>query len=76
MWFTSYTAAAFETRIWPLLGFIFMPFTTCAYAIAINAVGEISGWGLALVIIGVVLDLGGHGGSASSGYRLRIERRG
>ncbi len=73
MWLLSYTATAFETRLWPLLGFIFMPYTTCAYAIGINANGGFTGWSLVLLIVGVLLDLGSHGGSANQS-RTRIVR--
>lgn len=77
MWLTRYTATAFETEIWPLLGFFFLPFTTCAYAIAMHAAGAVKGLGLLLVIVGVLLDFGAHGGTE---YRRRyrvvaIERR-
>ena len=74
MWLVMYTSTAFETYLWPLLGFIFMPYTTCAYAIAMNDLGGIQGLGLVLVVIGVLFDLGTHGGSARSGdrYRRRI----
>ena len=71
MWLVMYTSTAFETRLWPLIGFIFLPYTTCAYAIAMNEVGGIEGFGLVLVIIGVLMDLGTHGGSARSGSRYR-----
>lgn len=80
MWLLSYTATAFETRLWPLLGFFFMPYTACAYAIAVNEVGAIEGWGLALLIVGVVFDAGSHGGGARSGrehyrrLRIRVDR--
>lgn len=71
MWLGGYGARAFETALWPVLGFVFMPFTTCFYAIAMNEFGGVQGLGLALVILGVVFDLGSHGGGASSGYRYR-----
>jgi len=64
MWMTGYGARAFQTALWPLLGFFFMPFTTCAYAIGINEHGGINGWALAVLIIGVIMDLGSHGGGA------------
>lgn len=67
MWLVKYTATAFETRLWPVLGFFFMPYTTCAYALAVNEVGALKGWGLVLIVLGVLLDLGGHGSGA--GYR-------
>lgn len=71
MWLTGYTLTAFETRLWPLLGFFMMPYTACAYAVAINEFGAVEGAGLALVILGVILDLGSHGGSATQGARRR-----
>jgi hypothetical protein len=64
MWLVGYTTTAFETRIWPILGFFFLPYTTCAYAIAQHSFGGARGVGLALIIIGVILDVGSHGGSA------------
>lgn len=64
MWLMGYTTTAFETKIWPLSGFILLPYTTCGYAIAVNSFGAVKGAGLALVIIGVILDIGSHGGSA------------
>jgi len=74
MWLAGYGGQAFETRLWPVLGFFFLPYTTCAYAIAVNSLGGLTGWGLALLILGVVLDLGSHGGSASGGARYRRVR--
>ena len=71
MWLVGYTSTAFETYLWPLLGFIFLPYTTCAYAIAMNDLGGTQGLGLVLVVLGVLLDLGTHGGSARSGGRYR-----
>lgn len=70
MWLGGYSARAFDTTIWPLLGFFFMPFTTCAYAIALNQFGGIQGLGLAILIIGIIFDLGGHG-SGGQAYRQR-----
>lgn len=64
MWLSGYGGAAYETVLWPVLGFVFMPFTTCAYAIGMNEHGSIGGWALALVILGVILDLGSHGSGA------------
>jgi hypothetical protein len=45
-----------------LLGFFFLPTTTLAYAVAENELDGLSGWGLALVIFGALLDLGIWGG--------------
>jgi hypothetical protein len=71
MWLVAYTSTAFETRLWPLAGFIFLPYTTCAYAVAMNETGGTQGLGLVLVVAGVLLDLGTHGGSARSSGRYR-----
>ena len=75
MAFTGYGARAFDTYVWPVLGFLFMPYTTCAYALAMNELGGVHGWGLALLIFGVILDLGSHGGGANSSNRYRKHRR-
>jgi hypothetical protein len=60
--FTDYMGRAFQTALWPILGFLFAPFTTLAYAWAVNSQGGVQGWGLAAVIVGVLLDLGVLGG--------------
>lgn len=75
MWLTGYGGRAFDTVLWPLLGFFLMPFTTAFYAIGINEHGEMRGWALALVILGVFFDLGTHGGSASRGRVQYVEYR-
>jgi len=33
----TYLGRAYQTVLWPLLGFFFMPFTTLAYAFAMNS---------------------------------------
>ena len=70
--FTKWISASFETMLWPVLGFLFMPLTTLAYAYAKHASGSIDGWYLALVIFAATIDLGlwGHGGWRGRGYRL------
>ena len=42
-----------------------MPFTTLAYAWAINSNGSVSGFYLVVVILAVLMDLGSLGGGAS-----------
>jgi hypothetical protein len=56
--FTNYLGRAYDGIIVPLLGFFFLPTTTLTYAIAENETGGLKGWGLILVIIGVLFDLG------------------
>jgi hypothetical protein len=62
----GYIGRAYQTVIWPLLGFFFLPLTTLAYAFAYNSTdGHVSGWYLVLVVVAVLVDLGLVGGHAS-----------
>lgn len=64
--FSDYIGQAYQTVLWPLLGFIFMPLTTLAYAWAWHSGGgSVSGVGLAVVIVAAIIDLGLLGGGAS-----------
>jgi hypothetical protein len=66
---TNWFGAAYETVIWPLLGFIFMPYTTLAYMAAmLNDNHNLSGGWIVLVIVAVFFDLGGQGKSAQPVY--------
>ncbi len=64
--FSDYIGAAYQTVFWPLLGFLFMPVTTLAYAWAIHSNGSVSGGYLFVVILAILLDLGILGGGASN----------
>ena len=70
--FSDYIGQAYQTVIWPLLGFFFMPLTTLAYAWAINANGSVSGVYLIVMVIAVLIDLGIIGGGAHPGVRQRV----
>jgi len=60
---------AFDTWIWPLLGLIFLPWTTLFYVIVWSAVGGVSGAEWLFVGLGVVLDIATLGArSAQSRY--------
>jgi hypothetical protein len=73
--FTTFITSAFQTLLWPVLGFIFMPYTTLAYAGAMNyGGGSVSGLWLILVVVGVLLDLGVLGGSGASASRTYSSR--
>jgi len=63
--FSDYIGRAYETTIWPFIGFLFMPLTTLAYAFAINNRGSVEGLHLVVVVVAVLIDLGLVGGSAS-----------
>jgi hypothetical protein len=60
--FSDWLGAAYETLLWPLAGFIFVPFTTLAYALAINQEGEVSGIYLLVLIVAVLMDIGSLSG--------------
>jgi hypothetical protein len=65
MWlFTDYMSRAFDTWVWPTLGFFFLPATTIAYAIAQNDLGGTSGLGLLVLALGFLIDIGVIGGGA------------
>lgn len=64
--FSNYFQHAYQTWVWPLLGFIFMPVTMLAYALAINANGRLDGVWLVIFVIAVLVDLGLIGGGARS----------
>ena len=67
--FSDYIGRAYETLLWPFLGFLVMPLTTLAYAFAINSRGSVAGMHLVVVVIAVLMDLGVVGGSAASRRR-------
>ena len=73
--FSDYIGHAYNTTLWPLLGFFFMPLTTLAYAFAINSGGSVSGFYLVLVILAVLIDLGILGGGGESARRYRTSNR-
>jgi hypothetical protein len=73
--FTDYLSRAFHSFLWPLLGFFFLPTTTLAYAIANNSMNGLRGWGMVIVILGVLLDLGIIGGSRGRAARRRVYPR-
>jgi len=60
VWLTSdYLDRAYETRIWPLLGFFLLPLTTLAYAFAMNyGAHQWTPIGVAAVVTAVLVDLG------------------
>ena len=69
--FTDYLSRAFDSFLWPFLGFLFLPTTTMAYALAENRYHGVRGWGLAIVIAGVVIDFGLlSGGGRAIGRRV------
>ena len=62
--FTNYLSRAYDSFLLPFLGFLFLPATTLAYAIAQNDLGGTSGLGLVVILIGLAVDIGLLGGGA------------
>jgi len=62
---SGYFDRAYATNFWPFLGFLFLPYTMLCYAIAINSLGGLHGLGLAVFVLGLLLDFGVVGGGAS-----------
>ncbi len=60
--FSTYLQRAYHGLIVPLIGFIFLPLTTLAYAWLTNTHQAIEGINLIIIVIAVIIDLGGLGG--------------
>jgi hypothetical protein len=62
--------AAFTSWIWPLLGLVFLPWTTLAYVIAWGPLDGVSGLGWLVVALGLAGDIATYGArSAKSRYQ-------
>jgi hypothetical protein len=60
---SNYLERAYHGLLIPLLGFIFLPLTTLAYAWMVNTAQPLAGLNLILLLVAVLIDLGGLGGS-------------
>jgi hypothetical protein len=67
--FSNYLERAYHGLLLPLLGFLFLPLTTLAYAWMANTGRPTTGLNLIILVVAVVIDLGGLGGGAR--YRRR-----
>jgi hypothetical protein len=56
---------AFDTWVWPLLGLIFLPWTTLAYVLAWGPVNAVSGAGWLVVAIGFAADIASYSARAA-----------
>jgi hypothetical protein len=69
---TDWFARAFSTWWWPLLGFLFMPYTTLAVMAAmLKNNHSVSGFWLALVILAAFVDISHWGGGGRTMRRRR-----
>ena len=62
--FSNYLQRAYHGLILPLVGFVFLPLTTLAYAWMANTGRPTTGVNLIILIIAVAIDFGGLGGGA------------
>ena len=60
--FSNYLQRAYHELLIPVLGFIFLPLTTLAYAWIVNTGHPPEGSYLIVLIIAVIIDVGGWGG--------------
>ncbi|MCA9488735.1 MAG: hypothetical protein KC933_21750 [Myxococcales bacterium] len=72
----GYIGRAFDTVLWPILGFFFLPLTTLAFVYSMNSLGmpgEVPPLGWVLVGLGAVSDLGllGNGERGRRRHRRR-----
>ena len=69
--FTDWFDGVFDSVVWPILGFLFMPFTTLWYSFVMNHyAGQWSGLTIIVMVIAVLIDLGSLGG----GYKQKYNR--
>jgi len=60
--FTHYLQRAFHGLLILVLGFLFLPLTTLAYAWMVNNHRPLEGVNLIILVIAVIIDFGGLGG--------------
>ena len=59
---SNYLERAYHGLILPILGFIFLPLTTLAYAWMVNNGQPVQGINLLILVVAVVIDVGGLSG--------------
>jgi len=62
--FTPLVNRAFTGIILPILGLIFLPFTTLIYILVYNPTFGLTGWDWLWIILAFLLDIGAYGASA------------
>ena len=61
--FTDRMSIAFDSFWWAAIGFVFLPWTTLAWAVAYAPVRGVEGFGWFVVGLGFVVDISTHLGS-------------
>ena len=72
--FTDYLDGVWNSMLWPIVGLVFMPLTTIAYAFAIHqGNGSVSGIGLVAIIVAAVFDVSSWGGGWHSTRKRKMK---
>jgi hypothetical protein len=69
--FTDYVNRAFSLWLWPLLGLVFLPWTTLFYILVAAPTGDITFWGWLMVGLGLITDLGAYAQSYTNREQAR-----
>ena len=66
--FTDWFSGVFNTLLWPVLGFLFLPLTMLWYSVVIkNYGGQWTAFTIIVMVVAVLIDMGSWGG----GYKNR-----
>ena len=68
----GYLSEPFPGIVWPILGFLFLPTTTLAFAFAANSLapaGDVGPFGWLLVVVALLVDVGLLGGGGRAARR-------
>lgn len=68
---TPLVSRAFSGIILPILGVLFLPYTTLFYILVYSPETELSIWAILFVIVGFIFDLGSYAGGGWFGRRRR-----
>lgn len=70
---SDWLGRAYELNLWPFLGFLFLPWTTLAYAYAVNEGGGLEGPYLFLWLVALMTDLFFTRQSGSKDSQARVK---
>ena len=66
--FTDWFSGVFDTILWPVLGFVFLPISMLWYSVVVNHYGgQWSTLNIIIMVVAVLIDMGSWGG----GYKSR-----